>query len=74
LSRAKADLVIGCDVASNTARRELFGAQYPDETLNAQLVTTKVWQCLARERYITLTQALLVYYDFNRDGLYDSTI
>lgn len=40
--RFEADYVLGCDGASSTVRRELFGPEYPGETLNAQLVATNV--------------------------------
>lgn len=45
LQRFEADYVIGCDGASSTVRRELFGPGYPGETLNAQLIATDV--CLS---------------------------
>lgn len=41
-NRFEADYVLGCDGASSTVRRELFGPGYPGETLNAQLVATNV--------------------------------
>jgi 2-polyprenyl-6-methoxyphenol hydroxylase-like FAD-dependent oxidoreductase len=40
--RMEADYVIGCDGASSTVRRELFGPEYPGETLNAQIIATNV--------------------------------
>ena len=40
--RSQADYVIGCDGASSTVRRELFGPEYPGETLNAQIIATNV--------------------------------
>lgn len=40
--RMQADYVIGCDGASSTVRRELFGPEYPGETLNAQIIATNV--------------------------------
>jgi 2-polyprenyl-6-methoxyphenol hydroxylase-like FAD-dependent oxidoreductase len=40
--RSQADFVIGCDGASSTVRRELFGPEYPGETLNAQIIATNV--------------------------------
>lgn len=42
LQRSEADYVIGCDGASSTVRRELFGPEYPGETLNAQIIATNV--------------------------------
>lgn len=42
LQRFEADYVLGCDGASSTVRRELFGPGYPGETLNAQLIATDV--------------------------------
>lgn len=42
--RFDADYVLGCDGASSTVRRELFGPGYPGETLNAQLIATDVRQ------------------------------
>jgi len=50
LHRAEADYVIGCDGASSTVRRELFGPEYPGETLNAQIVATNVCGSLTRPR------------------------
>jgi 2-polyprenyl-6-methoxyphenol hydroxylase-like FAD-dependent oxidoreductase len=41
-TRSEADYVIGCDGASSTVRRELFGPEYPGETLNAQIIATNV--------------------------------
>ncbi|KAJ5929083.1 hypothetical protein N7454_006931 [Penicillium verhagenii] len=41
--RSEADYVIGCDGASSTVRRELFGPEYPGETLNAQIIATNVY-------------------------------
>lgn len=40
--RSEGDYVIGCDGASSTVRRELFGPEYPGETLDAQIVATNV--------------------------------
>lgn len=40
--RSEAEYVIGCDGASSTVRRELFGPEYPGETLNAQIIATNV--------------------------------
>lgn len=40
--RLEADYIIGCDGASSTVRRELFGPEYPGETLNAQIIATNV--------------------------------
>lgn len=42
IQRLEADYVIGCDGASSTVRRELFGPEYPGETLNAQIIATNV--------------------------------
>jgi len=42
LQRSDADYVIGCDGASSTVRRELFGPEYPGETLIAQIIATNV--------------------------------
>ena len=42
LRRSEANYVIGCDGASSTVRRELFGPEYPGETLNAQIIATNV--------------------------------
>jgi len=42
LKHSEADYVVGCDGASSTVRRELFGPEYPGETLNAQIVATNV--------------------------------
>ncbi|KAJ5713860.1 uncharacterized protein N7483_011041 [Penicillium malachiteum] len=43
VKRSEADYVIGCDGASSTVRRELFGPEYPGETLDAQIVATNVY-------------------------------
>lgn len=40
--RSEAEYVLGCDGASSTVRRELFGPEYPGETLNAQIIATNV--------------------------------
>lgn len=40
--RSEGDYVVGCDGASSTVRRELFGPEYPGETLNAQIIATNV--------------------------------
>jgi 2-polyprenyl-6-methoxyphenol hydroxylase-like FAD-dependent oxidoreductase len=40
--RSEGDYVIGCDGASSSVRRELFGPEYPGETLNAQIIATNV--------------------------------
>lgn len=45
MRKFEAEYVLGCDGASSTVRRELFGPEYPGETLNAQLVATNV--CLS---------------------------
>lgn len=42
VERREADYVIGCDGASSTVRRELFGPEYPGETLDAQIIATNV--------------------------------
>lgn len=41
--RLAADYVLGCDGAGSTVRRELFGSEFPGETLNAQLIATNVF-------------------------------
>ncbi|KAL4810792.1 hypothetical protein BDV18DRAFT_2398 [Aspergillus unguis] len=41
--RMEADYIVGCDGASSTVRRELFGPEYPGETLNAQIIATNVY-------------------------------
>jgi 2-polyprenyl-6-methoxyphenol hydroxylase-like FAD-dependent oxidoreductase len=43
MQRFEADYVIGCDGASSAVRRELFGPEYPGETLNAQIIATNVY-------------------------------
>lgn len=40
--RLQADYIVGCDGASSTVRRELFGPEYPGETLNTQIIATNV--------------------------------
>ena len=42
MERREAEYVLGCDGASSTVRRELFGPEYPGETLNAQIIATNV--------------------------------
>lgn len=42
IQRKGADYVVGCDGASSTVRRELFGSEYPGETLDAQIIATNV--------------------------------
>ncbi|KAJ6144343.1 hypothetical protein N7470_008238 [Penicillium chermesinum] len=42
-NRLEADYIIGCDGASSTVRRALFGPEYPGETLNAQIIATNVY-------------------------------
>lgn len=42
LRRLHGDYVIGCDGAGSTVRQELFGMEYPGETLETQLVATNV--------------------------------
>ncbi|KAJ5139679.1 hypothetical protein N7448_003087 [Penicillium atrosanguineum] len=49
--RSEGDYVIGCDGASSTVRRELFGPEYPGETLDAQIVATNVYYDLERFGY-----------------------
>ncbi|KAJ6102074.1 hypothetical protein N7486_004501 [Penicillium sp. IBT 16267x] len=51
LQRSDADYVIGCDGASSTVRRELFGPEYPGETLNAQIIATNVYYDFDRFGY-----------------------
>lgn len=51
LKRSEADYVVGCDGASSTVRRELFGPEYPGETLNAQIVATNVYYDFDRYGY-----------------------
>ncbi|OQD75155.1 hypothetical protein PENDEC_c008G06852 [Penicillium decumbens] len=49
--RSEGDYVIGCDGASSTVRRELFGPEYPGETLNAQIIATNVYYDFERYGY-----------------------
>lgn len=42
LQTHEAHYIIGCDGASSTVRRQLFGPEYPGVTLNTQLVATNV--------------------------------
>ncbi|KAJ5085933.1 hypothetical protein N7532_010704 [Penicillium argentinense] len=51
MRRSEADYVVGCDGASSTIRRELFGPEYPGETLNAQLIATNVYYDFDRFGY-----------------------
>ncbi|KAJ5678789.1 hypothetical protein N7462_007033 [Penicillium macrosclerotiorum] len=48
---SEADYVIGCDGASSTVRRELFGPEYPGETLDAQIIATNVYYDFSRFNY-----------------------
>ncbi|CEJ54174.1 hypothetical protein PMG11_00495 [Penicillium brasilianum] len=50
-ARSEADYVIGCDGASSTVRRELFGPEYPGETLNAQIIATNVYYDFTKYGY-----------------------
>ncbi|KAJ5157146.1 uncharacterized protein N7482_008246 [Penicillium canariense] len=50
-TRSAADYVIGCDGASSTVRRELFGPEFPGETLNAQIIATNVYYDFSRYGY-----------------------
>ncbi|KAJ5808059.1 hypothetical protein N7474_009328 [Penicillium riverlandense] len=71
LQRSEADYVIGCDGASSTVRQELFGPEYPGETLNAQIIATNVRpMALKDDSYAYLYYQ--VYYDFDRYGYWDS--
>ncbi|KAL6234021.1 hypothetical protein BDW75DRAFT_241494 [Aspergillus navahoensis] len=47
--RMTADYIIGCDGASSTVRRELFGPEYPGETLNAQIIATNVYYDFSKD-------------------------
>lgn len=42
LRRFHGDYVIGCDGVGSTVRQELFGMEYPGETLKTQLIATNV--------------------------------
>lgn len=66
IQRFEADYVLGCDGASSTVRRELFGPGYPGETLNAQLVATNVRLPLALAGYPNITLTYQVYYNFDQ--------
>lgn len=74
LQRSDADYVIGCDGANSTVRQELFGPEYPGETLNAQIIATNVrsitLECQQHDYCAYLYYQ--VYYDFDRYGYWDS--
>ncbi|KAL2871040.1 uncharacterized protein BJX67DRAFT_213318 [Aspergillus lucknowensis] len=76
--RLQADYVIGCDGASSTVRRELFGPEYPGETLNAQIIATNVYYDF--EKYFTTDSNFIIHPDnlymaarITNDGLYRLT-
>ncbi|KAJ5367638.1 hypothetical protein N7541_001579 [Penicillium brevicompactum] len=73
--RAEADYVVGCDGASSIVRRQLFGPEYPGETLDAQIVATNVYYDFDR---FGLTEANFIIHPTNyylaaritKDGMY----
>ncbi|KAL4922769.1 hypothetical protein BDW62DRAFT_2838 [Aspergillus aurantiobrunneus] len=76
--RMQADYVIGCDGASSTIRRELFGPEYPGETLNAQIIATNVYYDFTK--YFTSDSSFIIHPDnlymaarITNDGLYRVT-
>ncbi|KAL2820944.1 hypothetical protein BDW59DRAFT_174284 [Aspergillus cavernicola] len=76
--RMEADYVIGCDGASSTVRRELFGPEYPGETLNAQIIATNVYYDFTK--YYDSDSSFIIHPDnlymaarISNDGLYRVT-
>ncbi|KAL2848726.1 hypothetical protein BJX68DRAFT_102458 [Aspergillus pseudodeflectus] len=76
--RMEADYVIGCDGASSTVRRELFGPEYPGETLNAQIIATNVYYDFTK--YFPSDSSFIIHPDnlymaarITNDGLYRVT-
>ncbi|KAL4934784.1 hypothetical protein BDV06DRAFT_229454 [Aspergillus oleicola] len=76
--RLTADYVVGCDGASSTVRRELFGPEYPGETLNAQIIATNVYYDFTR--YFPSDSSFIIHPDnlymaarITNDGLYRVT-
>ncbi|KAL3478056.1 hypothetical protein BJX99DRAFT_114090 [Aspergillus californicus] len=76
--RIEADYVIGCDGASSTVRRELFGPEYPGETLNAQIIATNVYYDFTKyfpsdSNFIIHPDNLYMAARITNDGLYRVT-
>ncbi|KAL4752389.1 hypothetical protein BDW72DRAFT_211985 [Aspergillus terricola var. indicus] len=76
--RMTADYIIGCDGASSTVRRELFGPEYPGETLNAQIIATNVYYDFSK--YFPSDSSFIIHPDnlymvarITNDGLYRVT-
>ncbi|KAI9375667.1 hypothetical protein BJX61DRAFT_92721 [Aspergillus egyptiacus] len=77
-TRMQADYVIGCDGASSTVRRELFGPEYPGETLDAQIVATNVYYDFTKyydsdSNFIIHPDNLYMAARITNDGLYRVT-
>ncbi|KAL4911324.1 hypothetical protein BDW74DRAFT_7563 [Aspergillus multicolor] len=73
-----ADYIVGCDGASSTVRRELFGPEYPGETLNAQIVATNVYYDFTKDfpsdsSFIIHPDNLYMVARVTNDGLYRVT-
>ncbi|KAL5359684.1 hypothetical protein BJX96DRAFT_183901 [Aspergillus floccosus] len=76
--RHEADYVLGCDGASSTVRRELFGPEYPGETLDAQIVATNAYYDFEKYGYwdtnfIVHPTDLYMAARITNDGLYRVT-
>ncbi|KAL4881208.1 hypothetical protein BJY04DRAFT_61674 [Aspergillus karnatakaensis] len=77
-TRMTADYIIGCDGASSTVRRELFGPEYPGETLDAQIIATNVYYDF--KKYFDSDSSFIIHPDnlymaarITNDGLYRVT-
>ncbi|KAL5046292.1 hypothetical protein BDW71DRAFT_69122 [Aspergillus fruticulosus] len=73
-----ADYIIGCDGASSTVRRELFGPEYPGETLDAQIIATNVYYDFSKDfpsdsSFIIHPDNLYMVARITNDGLYRVT-
>ncbi|KAL4929441.1 FAD-dependent oxidoreductase [Aspergillus undulatus] len=78
MKRLTADYVVGCDGASSTVRRELFGPEYPGETLNAQIIATNVYYPFSKyypsdSNFIIHPDNLYMAAKITNDGLYRVT-
>ncbi|KAL4789480.1 hypothetical protein BDV19DRAFT_25261 [Aspergillus venezuelensis] len=76
--RMSADYVVGCDGASSTVRRELFGPEYPGETLNAQIIATNVYYDFTQHfptdsSFVIHPDNLYMVARITNDGLYRVT-
>ncbi|KAI9931779.1 hypothetical protein ASPWEDRAFT_169379 [Aspergillus wentii DTO 134E9] len=78
LQTHEAHYIIGCDGASSTVRRQLFGPEYPGVTLNTQLVATNVYYDFDKYGYwdtnfIVHPKNFYMAARLTKDGLYRVT-